>query len=61
MDVEVYTFEDADGVESGWHTMDAQEARDYARERGLKWIANRFEFTDSELVEDNTRADADED
>lgn len=52
--VEVYTFENADGTEDGFTTTDAVEAREYAKANGLKWIANIYEWADSELVRDYT-------
>jgi hypothetical protein len=55
--VEIYSFEDRDGVESTFTTRVIAEAKRFARENNLKLIANVFEFADSELVEDNTKAD----
>jgi hypothetical protein len=54
MDIEVYTFEDADGAEQGYTTNDIAEAKRFARHHRLRLIANTFEWTDSELLEDNT-------
>jgi len=58
MDIEVYTFEDADGDAFGsWTTQDISEARHYAIRHRLRIIANVYEWTDSELVEDYTEKD----
>lgn len=54
MSIEEYTFEDKDGRESLFTTQDADEARKYAAEHKLKWIANVYVFADSELVYDYT-------
>lgn len=55
MTIEVYTFENADGDEWGFFTtQELEEARSYARENKLRLIANTFEWTDSELLEDHT-------
>ena len=54
MDIEIFSFEDKDGNESGFTTFDAGEAMQYAEKNKLKCIANVFEFSDSELVEDFT-------
>ncbi len=55
MNIEVYSFEGADGTPDGYMTQDIEKARAHAREHNLKLIANTFEFVDSELVEDHTR------
>jgi hypothetical protein len=61
MSIELYSFERADGSEDGTYTtFNATEAREYARRYGLRMIANIYEFSDSELVEDHTRADQEE-
>ena len=54
MTVTVYTFEDEDGSEQVWTTQNPVEARDYARLNQLKMIANEYEYSDSEVVEDFT-------
>lgn len=54
MDIEFYSFKDENGNESGFTTQDADKAREYAKKNNLKWIANIFEFVESELVEDFT-------
>lgn len=54
MTIEVYSFENKEGVPHDFTTQDADQARVYAQENGLKWIANIYEFSDSELVEDYT-------
>ena len=52
--LELYSFEDANGSERGYWTTDAVRAREYAQQNGLRWIANIYEWTDSELVQDYT-------
>lgn len=59
MDIELYSFKDENGNESSFTTQDSDEAREYAKENNLKWIANIFEFSGSELVEDFTLNDKD--
>jgi len=54
MEVEIYTFEDKDGNTQGWTTENPVDAREHAQKHGLRWIANKFELCDSELVEDCT-------
>jgi hypothetical protein len=54
MTIEVYTFEEYDGSPTGFQTTDISEARKYARDNKLRLIANIYEFSDSELIEDNT-------
>lgn len=54
MTLEMYTFEDADGHTVEFTTRDIEEAKRYARENKLKLIAQIFEWSESELVEDNT-------
>lgn len=53
-EVEVYTFEDADGVEQTFTTQDAEEAKEYAREHGYRAVRNVYEFADSETLCDFT-------
>jgi hypothetical protein len=53
----LYTFEGDDGKQD-WNTMDYEEAREYASKYGYKIIANTYEWTDSELVEDCEESDA---
>lgn len=52
MKVEIYSFEAKDGSRQDFTTMDPDEARRFASDNHLIWIANIFEFADSELVED---------
>ena len=56
MNIEVYTFEDANGdpFNETWSTQDIEEARRYAKEHQLKIIARIYEYADSEVVEDHT-------
>lgn len=58
MTITVYTFEDAAGNEYGcWHTQDYEQAKAYARLGRLRIIANAFEWSDSEMLDDFTRAE----
>lgn len=46
--IDVYTFEDKNGQDSGsFWTQDLEEARKYAQDGGLKIIVNEYEFSDS--------------
>ena len=55
MDIERYTFEDADGQESMFSTLSAKEAQEYAEQNGFKCIAHTYEWTDSEVAWDYTK------
>jgi hypothetical protein len=62
MSIEVYAFEDKDGNEDGtFTTRDIEEAKRHARKDRLRMMARVFEYTDSELVEDNSGTDDSED
>lgn len=50
MTIEVYTFERADGTALDYSTQSPADAREYARARGARVIANTYECTDSEPV-----------
>ena len=53
--IEQYTFEDANGHEYGsFTTFNITEAREYAQANKVRLVANTYEFSDSELVEDYT-------
>lgn len=54
MTLTLYTFEDEFGTQDTFTTMDAAEARERARQYGMRLIANEFEYSDREVVEDNT-------
>lgn len=54
MTLTVYSFEDADGCESGYTTQDYADAKRYAAEYRLRVIANEFEWAESEVVDDFT-------
>src|SRR4051794_3901243 len=54
--IELYSFEDKDGHTLSFLTRDMKEARDYARENGLKWFSHRYGFSDTQLMEDYTQA-----
>ena len=51
MNVTVYTFEGADGVEQGYHTYESTDAEETARKNGWRVIANEYEWQDSSPVE----------
>lgn len=52
-EIEVYTFEDGDDEPVGDCPIYVySEAKAYARKHGLAVIANTYEWTDSELVDD---------
>jgi hypothetical protein len=50
--VELYTFEDEDGTETGYSTFSAQEAKEHGRKYHLRVIANDYEWQDSEVAWD---------
>jgi hypothetical protein len=50
--IEIYTVECDEGHDSGTFTMDYQDAKRDAQERKGKVVSNRYEFADSEMVED---------
>jgi hypothetical protein len=52
--IEVYTFEDEHGKQDTFMTFDAHEAREYARKYSLKWLANAYQWVESEVVQDYT-------
>jgi hypothetical protein len=61
MEIEVYTFENAEGQEEGsYQTQNINDARQYAQKYKLRLIANTFVWDDSELVEDYTGGQADD-
>ena len=53
-DHEIYTFEDEDGDEELFNTMDIHEAREYAQKHDLKIIANTYACVDSMVIDDFT-------
>ena len=59
-EVTVYTFEQKDGTRLDLWTFDAQEADQYARDHSLMLIENTYTWEDSELAEDYTGSDEDE-
>lgn len=59
--IELYSFEDADGTEQGFTTRDIREAREFAQKHGYRIIANIFEFSDSEMIEDYAGEEEEED
>ena len=59
--IEVYVFEDKDGNPDGFSTQNAIEAKEYAERRSLVWYVNKYEFSDSELVQDFTEDEGEED
>lgn len=58
--ITVYSFENADGEFGSWTTQEYAEAKDYARKYGLLVVANTYEFSERELLEDY-RPSADDD
>jgi len=48
--IERYVFENSEGVEQTFTTLDAKEAEETARRNGWRVVAQRFEFADSEPV-----------
>ncbi len=52
--ITVYSFESKDGTEDTFTTVDVHEARERARRYRMKLIANEYEWTDSEVIEDFT-------
>ena len=58
--IEVYVFEDKDGNPDGYSTQNAREAKEYAEKWGLLWCVNKYVFSDSEVVEDFTVKDTDD-
>lgn len=48
----VYTFEDSDGHEQSFETMDAAEARKHAQENKLLMIGNEYEWQEAVPLED---------
>ena len=52
--IEVYAFEDANGVEQTWTTQSIEEAHAHARRYRYRIIAHVYEWADSEVVEDYT-------
>lgn len=55
MDIELYVFEDEEGTLDTFTTLDADEARNYAQRNNRRWIAQTYEYADSEVVEDFTK------
>ena len=51
-DIELYVFEDAEGDIDTFTTFDADEARNYALRYQRRWVAQIFEYADSQVVED---------
>ncbi len=60
MRLEMYSFEDSHGVEQSFTTRDIEEAKTYARKYKLRLIANIYEWSETELVEDHTGGDEQE-
>ncbi len=59
--IEVYVFEDKDGNPDTHTTQDTREAKEYAEKWELVWCVNKYVFSDSEVVEDFTVKDTEED
>jgi hypothetical protein len=61
VDIEVYTFEKKNGEQAtDWTTQNPAEAREYGEQNGYMVIANKYEFSDSELVWDFTGLEEEE-
>ena len=60
MQVELYAFEDENGELDTYTTFNVNEAREYAKQNKRKLIAQIFEYSDSELVEDYTESEQEE-
>jgi hypothetical protein len=54
VNVVIYTTEDANGGGDDFQSYDYEEAKSYARKYERRVIANTFEFSDSEMVDDFT-------
>lgn len=54
MSIEVYAFEDADGAEDTYTTLDPRDAEERAARYHLKVIARLYKYADSEVVWDYT-------
>lgn len=52
MNIERYVFEDKDGNRDEFTTFDAKEAKEYAYDNEMLWLAETYEFSDSEIVKD---------
>lgn len=50
--ITVYSFENAVGEDGSWTTLVYDEAKDYARKYGLLLVANNYEFSEREQLED---------
>lgn len=50
--IEVYTFEDSEGMEDTFTTTDPTEARERARQYRLLVTVNEYEWSDSETFVD---------
>ena len=50
--VEIYSFEDKYGVEMGFTTNNANEAREFGEQNELKVISNLFKYVESEIAWD---------
>lgn len=56
-EIQVYGFEDEDGVPDGYTTLDPNEARERAARYGLALIAHTYEWQDDEMLDDFRPAD----
>lgn len=62
MTITVYSFEDRDGNEHGcFTTQDYKEALSYASRYRLRIVANDFEWSDREFLDDFTGSGEEED
>jgi len=60
MTIEIYRFQNADGIELDRTLYTIREARDFAKSHRLQIIAHTFEWADSEMIEDYTPVEAED-
>ena len=61
MEIAVYTFEDKDGNDQEWCTQKYSEAKEWAMRHNMKIILNTYVWDDSEMLEDFTDEEDEED
>jgi hypothetical protein len=59
-EITLYSFEDAEGNEETFTTLNYDEAREHAIQHQLRLIAQTYEYTDQEMLWDYTGRDEDE-
>lgn len=55
--ITLYTFEDANGTEDDYSTLNWADAHEYALTYSRRIIGNEYEWQDSEVIEDHTGSD----